>query len=45
MATAQQLAAVLKRTRAVKERVEHSLSAAFGGRDVNIIGEVNNVLG
>jgi len=44
MACAPQLAAILKRTRALKLKMESSLSAALGGREVNIIGEINNVL-
>lgn len=44
MACAPQLAAVVRRTRGAKSMVEQSLSAALGGRDVNIIGEINNVL-
>lgn len=44
MACAPQLAAILKRTRALKLKMESSLSAALGGREFNIIGEINNVL-
>eukprot|EP00897_Mesotaenium_endlicherianum_P005107 jgi/Mesen1/4624/ME000237S03659 len=37
--------AVMKRTREVKDVVEATLSAQYSGRPVNIIGEINNVLG
>lgn len=41
---APKLAFVQKRTARVKSEVEAELSKAFNGRQVNVIGEINNVL-
>ena len=38
------IAAVVSRTAAVKQQVEVALSQQFGGRRVNILGEINNAL-
>lgn len=43
-ACAPKLAALLKRTAAVKQRFEEGLSAALSGRIVHVIGEINNVI-
>ena len=41
---APQLTSVQKHTAHVKTEVEAELSKTFNGRQVNIIGEINNVL-
>ncbi|GAX76259.1 hypothetical protein CEUSTIGMA_g3703.t1 [Chlamydomonas eustigma] len=35
---------LVARTRAIKEKTEAALAAAFGGRRVNILGDINSVL-
>ena len=43
-ALAPRLAEIVVRTRRVKAETERAMSSAFGGRRVNILGDVNTVL-
>ena len=37
--------AAVRRTREIKENCEKIVSTLYGGRKINIIGEINSVLG
>ena len=41
---APKLQALIHDTKRIKEHVEKAISALYSGRQINIIGEINNVL-